>query len=147
MEAKAVQKFIKMGPRKLRLVADSVRSLTPSRALEVLPFVTKRAASPIAKVIGTAMANARVKNMDETRLIFKTLEINEGPRLKRFRAVSRGRAHSYIRQMSHIKVVLTTNDQVPMNNDQKKAKTQKVEKKVTEKVETKKVRKTKKTEN
>jgi len=107
MEAKAVQKFIKMGPRKLRLVADAVRAKTPQEALEILPFITKRAASPISKVINTAIANARVKNMDETRLIFKTLEINEGPRLKRFRAVSRGRAHGYIRQMSHIRVVLT----------------------------------------
>jgi len=107
MEAIAVQKFVKIGPRKLRLVADAVRAKTPKEALELLPFINKRGSKSVSKTIKTAIANARVKGMDETRLIFKTLDINGGPRLKRFRPVSRGSAHAYVKQMSHIRVVLT----------------------------------------
>lgn len=106
MEAIAIQKFIKIGPRKMRLVADAVRDKTPVEALELLPFINKRGSKSVSKTINTAIANAKVKGMDETKLIFKTLDINEGPRLKRFRPVSRGRAHAYVKQMSHIRVVL-----------------------------------------
>ena len=140
MEAISTQKFVKMGPRKLRLVADSVRSLTPEKALEVLPFIRKRGAENISKAIKTAVANARVKGMNESNLIFKTLEINEGPRLKRFIAVSRGRAHNYVKQMSHIRIVLTEKE-VKAMPEIKKAEEPKTEVKKTKKV----VKNTKKT--
>lgn len=106
MQAISTQKFVKITPRKLRLIADMVRKMSPSEAMETLPFVNRNGVAEVKKTINTAIANARVKGMNEENLKFKTLEINEGPRLKRFRPVSRGMAHGYVRQMSHIRVVL-----------------------------------------
>jgi large subunit ribosomal protein L22 len=106
MEAIAVQKHVRMSPRKLRLVADSVRGLTPLRAIEMLPYVEKRAAKPLEKVIRAAIANAKVKGAKEEELVFKELQIGEGRTLKRMMAVSRGQGHSIMKRMSHIRVVL-----------------------------------------
>nr|AKQ03505.1 50S ribosomal protein L22, large subunit ribosomal protein L22 [uncultured Microgenomates bacterium Rifle_16ft_4_minimus_38077] len=108
MEIKAIQKYIRMSPRKLRLVATLLRKMSPSRALEVLPHLGKRAAEPLRKVINTAVANAKVKKINESDLVFKEIQINEGPRLKRGHAGARGIYKPYQRKMSHIRVVLTT---------------------------------------
>jgi len=62
------------------------------------------------KAIKTALANAKVKGVDN--LVFKTIEINEGPAMKRFMAGTRGRAKPYEKRMSHIKVVLTEKETV-----------------------------------
>jgi large subunit ribosomal protein L22 len=103
----AIQKYIRTSPRKLRLIADAVRSLAPAEALRQLRFVDKRAAEPVAKVIRQALANAKQNfGLATEKLIFKTLEINEGPTYKRFRAVSRGTAHSIMKRSSHIRVIL-----------------------------------------
>lgn len=108
MEYVATQKYLRMSPRKLRLVVDMVKHLTPARAVEILPYVQKRAASPLQKVIKTAIANARQKGVaNDENLAFAHIEINQGPRLKRYRAGARGRYKPYTRDMSHIRVVLT----------------------------------------
>ena len=60
MEIKSVQKFVRMSPRKLRLVANLVKGLSPQEAIDVLPFSKKRAAGPISKVIKTAIANSLI---------------------------------------------------------------------------------------
>ena len=113
MEIKSVQKYLISSPRKLREVASLVRELTPSDAVERLPYLNKRASGPLRKVINTAIANAKQKGVSESDLVFKEIQINEGPRLKRFRAGARGRAKPYKRRMSHIRVVLTTKSQAP----------------------------------
>lgn len=109
MQAQSTQKFVKVAPRKLRLVADMVRGKSVSEVLSFLPFVNKSASLPVEKVVKTAAANARVKGADVNELKISAIEIMEGPRLKRFRPVSRGQAHGYVRQMSRIKVVVETN--------------------------------------
>lgn len=106
MEIKSVQKFVKTSPRKLRLVANLAKKMSPAEAIEALPFSRKRAAVPLIKVIKTAIANAKEKGAKEESLIFKEIQINEGPRLKRGRPASRGVWHPYKRRMSHIRVVL-----------------------------------------
>ena len=122
----AVQKFIKMSPKKIRLVADKIRGMKPQKAVEILPFVGKRASEPLVKVIKTAIANAKVKNVSQENLEFKEIQINEGPRLKRGRPVSRGRWHPYKRRMSHIRVVLTTlKSQSPITKSQASSKSEK----------------------
>lgn len=108
MEVISTQRFIRMSPKKLRVVADVARRLTPNQALEVLPFTGKRAAEPLIKVIKSALANAKQKNIPEEETVFKEIQINEGPRLKRWRAGARGMAKPRVRQMSHIRVVLST---------------------------------------
>lgn len=110
MEIKATQKYIIASPRKLREVTPLIKNLDPQDAVDRLPFVGKRAAEPLRKVILTAIANAKQKEINIKELVFKEIQINEGPRLKRFRAGARGRVKPYKRRMSHIRVVLTTRD-------------------------------------
>lgn len=101
----AHQKYIRQSPRKLRLVADTVRDLSVEEALNQLEITPKRAARTLKKVLTQAKANATSgKNLDEDSLTIKALEIQEAPRLKRWRPVSRGRAHPIIKRMSHIKI-------------------------------------------
>ena len=106
MKVISVQKYIRMSPRKLRLVASMIKDLKPSEAIDVLPHTGKRAAGPLRKAIMTAMANAKQKGANEADLSFKEIQIGEGPRLKRGRPVARGGWHPYTRRMSHIRVVL-----------------------------------------
>lgn len=103
----ATQKYLIESPRKLRLVVAMVKKMSPLEAVDKLPFVGKRAAGNLAKVIKTALANARNQSASDTNLVFKEIQIGEGPRLKRGRAASRGRYHPYKHRMSHIRVVLT----------------------------------------
>jgi large subunit ribosomal protein L22 len=108
MQVVSTQKYIRTSPRKLRLVVGMVKDLSPLDAFERLPFTGKRAAEPVRKTLGTALANAKDKGLDEKELVFKEIQIGEGPRMKRWRAGARGRAKPYKRRMSHIRVVLTT---------------------------------------
>lgn len=109
MEFKAVQKYVRVSPKKLRYVSYLLKNMTPSDAILRLPFIGKRGAEPILKAVKAAVANAKQKGVSEKDLIFKEIQINEGPRLKRWRAGSRGRAKPYVRAMSHIRVVVDSN--------------------------------------
>ena len=113
MEFISRQNFLRMSPRKIRPVVTLIKKLTPEKAVEILPFIGKKASTPLRKVIMTAMANARDKGVVGSDLIFKEIQINEGPRLKRGLAISRGRWHPIKKRMSHIRVVLTTKSEAP----------------------------------
>lgn len=115
-EFKATQKYLLMSPRKIRLVAALVRKMKPGEAVEKLPFVQKKSAADLAKVIKSAIASAKAQGVSETDLIFKEIQIGEGPRLKRGRAASRGRWHPFKRRMSHIRVVLTATKSETLNS-------------------------------
>ncbi len=110
MEFISEQKFLLLSPRKVRPVVDVIRKMSPTYALAVLPQVNKKAADSISKVIKSAIANAKVKGVSESDLSFKEIQINEGPRLKRGRPVSRGMWHPVKKRMSHIRIVLQTVD-------------------------------------
>lgn len=104
---KTTQKYIRTSARKLRLVADAVRSLSPEQALLHLKFTGKAAALPLYKAIKQAVANAKDQSgLPVSKLTFKTIDIMEGPTYKRFQAVSRGMAHSIMKRTSHIHVEL-----------------------------------------
>lgn len=94
-----------MSPRKVRLVADMVRKMNPYRALDVLQFTNKAAALPVAKAIKSVLANAG----STENLSFVSIQIDEGLKMKRYRAgtAGRGRGRPYRRRMSHIKIVVT----------------------------------------
>ena len=119
MEFKSEQKHILLSPRKVRPVADVIRKLTPKKALEVLPFVKKRASEYIIKVIKAAVAAAGEKGIDVSNLEFKEIQIGEGPRLKRGRPVSRGRWHPIKKRMSHIKIVLVSKETIKTKKQKK----------------------------
>ncbi|MBX4205618.1 50S ribosomal protein L22 [Candidatus Microgenomates bacterium] len=140
MQYSSTQKFIRTSPTKLRPVVSLIKKMDPTEAVKVLPFVGKRAAEPLVKVIKSAIANARVQEVDERDLKFFEIQINEGPRLKRGRAGSRGRMKPYKRRMSHIKVILTLKD---AEKNQKKTAAQEVKAEQVEVKEEKKVVKAK----
>jgi large subunit ribosomal protein L22 len=127
MDIKAEQKYILLSPSKIRPLAKLVKKMKPAEALEKLPFVAKRASEPIVKVIKSALANARARGLMETDLIFKEIQISEGPRLKRGNPVSRGQWHPIKKRMSHIRVVLTTLDLKLKNQNSKVLEKEKVE--------------------
>lgn len=102
------QKFLLGSPRKLRLVVALIKKLKPVDAILKLPFISKKASGDLLKVVKSAVANARQQGANDTDLIFKEIQVGQGPSLKRGRAASRGRWHPYKKRMSHITVVLTT---------------------------------------
>lgn len=138
MEIRATQKFVVTSPRKLREVAALVKSLSPKDAVERLPYVQKRAAGPLGKVIRTAIANAKQVNIDVEDLFIKEIQINEGPKLKRWRAGARGRAKPYAKRMSHIRVILEVKEAkkrgIKKNKNNRTKEPGKIEGKVANKV-------------
>lgn len=106
-EIKAQIKYLRVSPKKLREVVDLVRGLSPTAALDQLKFLPKRAAQPLVEALKSAVANATNNlKLKIENLKIKTIEVGEGPRLKRWRVVSRGTAHQYKRRTSHIKIIL-----------------------------------------
>lgn len=103
MKAIAKTSFVRMSPRKLRLVADAVRKLDLEDAIESLKFVNKRARFPLLKTMKQAVANARQKGLSSPLKITK-LAIDKGPIYKRWRPVSRGAVHNVQKFTSHITV-------------------------------------------
>jgi large subunit ribosomal protein L22 len=108
LEAKAVEKFIRISPRKLRYVADAIRSKRVDDAVDLLTFTTKKAALIIKKAVQSATANATENhNMNEGDLVVEKIFINEGPILKRFRPRARGRATRIRKRTSHLTVIVS----------------------------------------
>jgi len=104
----STQKFIRMSPTKIRVVVAAIKGMTPEKAVEVLPYLGKRAAEPLQKTIKSAIANARMQGAKVEDLVFKEIQVGDGPRLKRAMAASRGRYHAIVKKMAHIRIVLTT---------------------------------------
>ena len=108
MEAKAVEKFIRISPRKLRYVADVIRTKRVDDAVDLLTFTTKKAALIIKKAVQSAVANATENHkMNEDDLVVEKIFINEGPILKRFRPRARGRATKIRKRTSHLTVIVS----------------------------------------
>jgi large subunit ribosomal protein L22 len=108
MEAQAVAKFLRLSPRKARLSADLIRGKQVEEALNVLSHTPKVGARVISKVVHSALANARQnKSIDVDTLFVKTIFINQGPTLKRFRPRPMGRAGRIRKRTCHITVVLS----------------------------------------
>ena len=103
----ATQKTTRQTSRKLSLVANVVRGESLTDAIKQLGVLERRSAQVILKVMRQAVANAMHNHGAKFEdLKLKDIVINEGPRYRRFQAVSRGRAHSIIKRTSHVRVVL-----------------------------------------
>ena len=95
-------------PRKLRLLADFVRGKNAKKAVAELSFVNKRHADGVAKLIKSALANAKENhNMSADNLVISDIQIQEGKAMRRHRAGSRGRAMVFKRRLSHMSVTLS----------------------------------------
>lgn len=120
-EARAVQRYLRRAPRKLRLIADLVRGMRVDTAIEKLKHVNKGGALEVSKVIRSAAANLQNKNEDEaielSDLVIKTIMVDEGPTLKRIQPAPQGRAHPIRKRMSHITVVVEKKDELETSEE------------------------------
>jgi len=107
METVAVAKYIRMSPQKIRLVADLIRGKKVEDALNLLSFTPKASAPLISKLLKSAVANAgQKKGVDVDTLIVKSILVDEGPTMKRFRARAMGRGTEILKRSSHLKIIV-----------------------------------------
>ncbi|MEA3509571.1 MAG: 50S ribosomal protein L22 [candidate division NC10 bacterium] len=108
METRAVLKFVRVPPRKARLVVDLIRGQDVGQALTIVRFTPKRAARIVEKLLRSAMANAQHNHgvRDVERLFVKAVTVDEGPRSKRWEPRAMGRATPIQKRTSHITIVL-----------------------------------------
>ena len=106
MESRAVLKFARISPRKVKIVLDLIRNQDADKAMAILKFTPKSACEYLEKLLASAIANAEMKNMDVSRLYVAECLVGPGPILKRIRAKDRGRAHRILRRTSHVTIVL-----------------------------------------
>lgn len=98
----------RQAPRKVRLIADLIRGKKVSHALDVLSHMEKRAAGPFAKLIKSAVANAKAdsEGVKEDELTIKRVQVDKGFTFKRYRPRARGRASKIDKHTSHIDIEL-----------------------------------------
>ena len=107
MEVKARLRFVRIAPRKARLVADLIRGKKSEEALSILTFTKKAAAKIVSKLLKSAVANAtQKKTIDIDRLYVKQITVDQGPMMKRFQPRGLGRATMIRKRTSHIAIVL-----------------------------------------
>jgi large subunit ribosomal protein L22 len=106
MEVKARLRFVRVAPRKARLVADLIQGKGSGEALNILTFTKKAAAKIVIKLLKSAIANATQKKMDVDRLYVKQITVDQGPTMKRFQPRALGRATMIRKRTSHIHIVL-----------------------------------------
>ena len=110
----ATAKFVRVSPRKARLVADNIRGRTVPEARTVLAFTERAAAVDVEKVLSSAVANAESNpalhwNGDD--LVVHSVQVDEGPTLKRWRARARGRVARIKKRTCHITIQVAQNEQ------------------------------------
>ena len=107
MEVRAVAKYIRISPQKVRLIIDVVKGKQVETALDLLKFMPQKAATIIEKVIKSAVANAdQYPDIDVDSLVVRNIFADQGPTLKRFRARARGRGTRILKRTTHITVIL-----------------------------------------
>ena len=107
MEATAKVTFVRIAPRKVKIVLDLIRNQPAEKAMAILKYTPKAACEVVAKLLKSAMANAETNhNMDVSRLYVAECSVCQGPTLKRIRPRSKGRAYRINKKTSHINLVL-----------------------------------------
>lgn len=107
MEVKAILRYLKISPTKVRIVANVVKGFNVDDALDQLRYINKKAAIPLAKLIKSAIANAEHNfSLDRSKLYIKNIIVNEGPMLKRWMPRAFGRATLKRKRTSHIEIIL-----------------------------------------
>lgn len=105
----AEQRNTRQSDRKVRLIANSVKKLSVEAAFRQLAVMDQKASVVVMKVLRQAVANATHNhNLQMSDLVIQSILVNGGTHYKRFRAVSRGRAHSILKKTCHVKVTLAT---------------------------------------
>jgi len=134
--AKAKARMIRVSPRKLNLLAESIRGLKAGKAVAQLTFSKKRVAEEAKKVLLSAIANAENNNnMDVDRLVVREAYVGKAMVMKRFHAGAKGRGNRILKPFSNMTVVVAEQEAAP-KAEAKKAETPKA-KKTTKQKETK----------
>lgn len=100
-------KFVHQAPRKLRLISDEVRGLPAEKAVKELALMPQSASQAIRKALLSGVAAAKERGLDMSNLYISHISVDEGPKLRRFIPMSRGRSQRILKRMSHITVGLT----------------------------------------
>jgi large subunit ribosomal protein L22 len=107
VEARAIAKYVRISPRKMKPIVDLVRGKNIDEALAILKFTPRKGARVLEKVINSAVANAENNyGMDRDSLYVYQVYANQGPTLKRWRPRAQGRAYQILKRTSHIGVVV-----------------------------------------
>ncbi len=106
-ETKAISKYIRMSPHKVRRVLDQIRGRSYQDALIILEFMPYRACEPVRKVVMSAVANAEHnQGLDRRNLVISKAYADGGPALKRYRPRAQGRAYQIRKPTCHITVAV-----------------------------------------
>jgi large subunit ribosomal protein L22 len=128
VESIAKLRQIRITPQKARRVVDLIRGKQAVEALAILKFSPQAASEPVYKLVASAMANARVKadaestHLDDADLFVTRAFVDEGTTLKRFQPRAQGRAFRINKRTSHITVVLSTPEELPVGAGTAKSK-------------------------
>lgn len=107
MEARAIAKYMRISPRKVRLVAENIKGKPVEEALNILKFTPKKGAEMLSKVLYSAVANAeQIPGVDVDTLRVDTVKVDEGPTWKRIQPRAMGRAYRIRKRTSHITIVV-----------------------------------------
>ena len=110
-QIKAHLNYLRISPRKVRLVSDLIKGKTTKDAESILRGTTKRTALPIRKLLNSAIANAKQNfHIEKDYLFVKNILVNKGPTLKRSLPRARGMATPINKRSSHITIILSTKD-------------------------------------
>ena len=110
MQVSSKHKYLRISPQKCRLVADQIRGLAVDKALNILTFSNKRAATLIKKALESAIANAENNaGADVDELHVTTIYVDGGPTIKRLHARAKGRGNRILKRTSHITVTVADN--------------------------------------
>jgi large subunit ribosomal protein L22 len=108
MEVRAVSKYVRISPQKVRKLVDAVKGKPVESALDILKFMPLKAAGIVEKAMRSAVANAdQNPDVDVDLLVVRNIIADQGPTLKRFRARARGRGTRILKRTSHITVILS----------------------------------------
>ncbi len=112
MEVKAVSRYVRVSPRKARVVMDLIRGESVERAREVLAFTNRGIVETIEKTLNSAVANAEHNHhLRGDDLVVKSAYVNEGPTLKRIRPRAKGSASRINKRTSHITIVVAPREE------------------------------------
>ena len=112
MESKAQARFVRVSPRKARIVVDLVRGKSVVRAREILAFTNRGIAETVEKVLNSAVANAEDQHhVRPESLYVKTAYVDEGPTMKRIRPRAKGSASRINKRTSHITIIVATREE------------------------------------
>ena len=112
MEAKAVSRFVRVSPRKARIVIDQIRGKSVPAAREILKFTNRGIAETVEKTLNSAVAHAEHNHhVRAESLVVKTAFADEGPTLKRIRPRAKGSASRIRKRTSHITIIVATREE------------------------------------